>query len=166
MRLWEKSAPSLDCSCIQVRHWCASCQKKALQLCTPFFVRFYCRCGLHSRERMGFIAFQIKAARQVTCVCVHTVCARAGIAAPPLCLCWPQKWMCSCAATGEVCGSSVSSGKGKLSITLLTFHRKLRKILSSSNVLPNASLKKKWDPSCLSLPAQNHTRKPPRSRGR
>lgn len=74
MRLWEKSAPSLDCSCIQVRHWCASCQKKALQLCTPFFVRFYCRCGLHSRERMGFIAFQIKAARQVTCVCVHTQC--------------------------------------------------------------------------------------------
>lgn len=76
MRLWEKSAPSLDCSCIQVRHWCASCQKKALQLCTPFFVRFYCRCGLHSRERMGFIAFQIKAARQVTCVCVcaHSVC--------------------------------------------------------------------------------------------
>lgn len=173
MRLWEKSAPSLDCSCIQVRHWCASCQPalspehRALQQAggillggdskapasrsamaekgTAALHTFLCVVLLQvwfaQQREDGVYCFSNKNS-QAGDVCVHTVCARAGIAAPPLCLCWPQKWMCSCAATGEVCGSSVSSGKGKLFITLLTFHRKLRKILSSSNVLPTLHWKK------------------------
>lgn len=137
LSLEVRATPSLLlCHCRNVN---SSCSFAHLSLWGCFTAGTVCT----AEEKWSFITFHMKSARQVTWACFHNVlmkscrhvlwlqhllCASAGLRNECVCVLLQETWV-------GVLLYLLKKNTYRF-ITLMTFHRKLHKLVSSSNVLP------------------------------